>query len=36
MRTALTLLEFMIGSALLIGLVAYAAQGFAMMTEFVL
>ncbi len=27
MRTALTVLEFTIGSALLIGLIAYATQG---------
>jgi hypothetical protein len=36
MRTAITLLEFAIGGALLIGLAAYAFQGAAMMVELVL
>ncbi len=33
MRNAITVLELAIGSALLIGLIAYAVQGVAMMVE---
>jgi len=36
MRTAITLLEFAIGGALLIGLAAYSLQGAAMIGEMIL
>jgi len=36
MRTALTALEFTIGGALLIGLIAYTFQGVGMMVELIL
>lgn len=36
MRNALTVLEYTIGSALLIGLIAYSVQGVAMMIELIM